>query len=137
MLSGLFQIKQKKLSWLWTALLDVMCLCGIWPLPLKLTSCFILYLAIFCLSNVCMLYVYCIFWLYLCVCMTSFVCFLYARLKVAFGGNLSHISIIIKRPTNLYVFRWYFLSRIMWGALERMTLRRIFPARRIFSDGTC
>lgn len=40
-------------------------------------------------------------------------------------------------PANLYVFKWYFLSRIMWGALERMAFRRIFPAWRIFSEGTC
>lgn len=25
----------------------------------------------------------------------------------------------------------------MWGALERMASRRTFPARMIFSDGTC
>lgn len=38
--------------------------------------------------------------------------------------------------TYLYVFRWYFLSLIMWGARERMAIRRIFPALRIFSEGT-
>lgn len=38
--------------------------------------------------------------------------------------------------TYLYVFRWYFLSLIMWGARERMAFRKIFPALRIFSEGT-
>lgn len=38
--------------------------------------------------------------------------------------------------TYLYVFRWYFLSLIMWGARERMAIRKIFPALRIFSEGT-
>lgn len=52
------------------------------------------------------------------------------------------IKLLHKHPTedvraNLYVFRWYFLSRIMCGALERMALRRILPARRMFSEGTC
>lgn len=41
------------------------------------------------------------------------------------------------RPTYLYVFRWYFLSRIMWGALDRMALRRTFPALCSFSEGIC
>lgn len=34
-----------------------------------------------------------------------------------------------------YVLRWYFLSRIMCGALDRMALRRTFPALWSFSDG--
>lgn len=52
------------------------------------------------------------------------------------------IKLLHEHPTedvraNLYVFRWYFLSRIMCGALETMALRRILPARRMFSEGTC
>lgn len=37
----------------------------------------------------------------------------------------------------LYVLRWYFLSRIMCVALDRMALRRTFPALCSFSEGIC
>lgn len=51
--------------------------------------------------------------------------------------NIIFIDLHLKMLANLYVFKWYFLSLIMWGALARMALRRILPARRIFSEGTC
>lgn len=41
----------------------------------------------------------------------------------------------MKKYTYLYVLRWYFLSRIMCGALDRMALRRTFPALCSFSEG--
>lgn len=44
---------------------------------------------------------------------------------------------MFKSTSNLFVFRWYFLSLIMWGDAERMALRRTFPACKIFSECTC
>lgn len=72
--------------------------------------------------------------------MKSYILQNYSSLTIT--QQMSKIKLLREHPTedlsaNLYVFRWYFLSLIMCGALERMALRRILPARRMFSEGTC
>lgn len=57
--------------------------------------------------------------------------------KLLFNG-FTVLLIHLKRTqliTYLYVLRWYFLSRIMCGALDRMALRSTFPALLSFSEG--